>query len=327
MADKRITALPPAGDPVEGDVYPVVQGTATVKQTLAQLRAAIGQVVTSLVSLSGAPNKLPFYTGAEQLALTDFTAQARGLVDDTSFTAMLNTLNSDMPVTIASGATVNIGAAASRFVTVSGTSTITAFSAAAAGVSKDLVFSGSLTLTQNATSLILPGGADILTATGDTARAVSLGGGNWRIYTYVRASGKPLAFAYDRVTIVGTVGQTGGVPTGAIVERGSNANGEYVKYADGTLTQKLVLSGQSIACTNAYASVFYGPSTPLAWTFPVAFVGTLPAVRADAYASSHLAYGVQASLPTLTAASFVIKDEQSHTSSFTLEFTAIGRWF
>lgn len=36
--------------------------------------------------------------------------------------------------------------------------------------------------------------------------------------------------------IVGTVSQSGGVPTGAIYERGSNANGEYVKYADGTMT-------------------------------------------------------------------------------------------
>ncbi|MEB3840457.1 phage tail protein [Pseudomonas guariconensis] len=34
--------------------------------------------------------------------------------------------------------------------------------------------------------------------------------------------------------IVGTVSQSGGVPTGAIIERGSNSNGEYVRFADGT---------------------------------------------------------------------------------------------
>ncbi len=34
--------------------------------------------------------------------------------------------------------------------------------------------------------------------------------------------------------ILGTVSQSGGVPTGAIIERGSNANGEYVRWADGT---------------------------------------------------------------------------------------------
>ncbi|MFL1495729.1 hypothetical protein ACI77E_30595, partial [Pseudomonas antarctica] len=35
--------------------------------------------------------------------------------------------------------------------------------------------------------------------------------------------------------IVGTVSQSAGLPTGAIIERGSNANGSYTKYADGTL--------------------------------------------------------------------------------------------
>ena len=39
---------------------------------------------------------------------------------------------------------------------------------------------------------------------------------------------------YHTSNILGTVSQSGGVPTGAIIERGSNVNGEYTKYADGT---------------------------------------------------------------------------------------------
>lgn len=35
--------------------------------------------------------------------------------------------------------------------------------------------------------------------------------------------------------IVGTVSESGGIPTGAIIESGSNANGRYIKYADGTM--------------------------------------------------------------------------------------------
>ena len=35
--------------------------------------------------------------------------------------------------------------------------------------------------------------------------------------------------------ILGIVSQSGGVPTGAIIERGSNASGKYVKFADGTM--------------------------------------------------------------------------------------------
>lgn len=40
--------------------------------------------------------------------------------------------------------------------------------------------------------------------------------------------------AYHRGNVLGTVSETGGVPTGAIVESGSNADGEYVRFADGT---------------------------------------------------------------------------------------------
>ena len=43
------------------------------------------------------------------------------------------------------------------------------------------------------------------------------------------------AEVFKQSNILGTVSESGGVPTGAIIERGSNSNGEYVKYADGTL--------------------------------------------------------------------------------------------
>lgn len=37
-----------------------------------------------------------------------------------------------------------------------------------------------------------------------------------------------------RDSILGAVSQSGGVPTGAVIQRGSNANGEFVRFADGT---------------------------------------------------------------------------------------------
>ena len=40
---------------------------------------------------------------------------------------------------------------------------------------------------------------------------------------------------YNQSNILGTVSQSGGVPTGAIIERGSNSDGEYVVFADGTM--------------------------------------------------------------------------------------------
>ena len=43
------------------------------------------------------------------------------------------------------------------------------------------------------------------------------------------------AEVFKQSNILGTVSESGGVPTGAIIERGSNSNGEFVKYADGTM--------------------------------------------------------------------------------------------
>jgi len=40
---------------------------------------------------------------------------------------------------------------------------------------------------------------------------------------------------YDQGNVIGTVSQSGGVATGALFESGSNANGTYSKFADGTL--------------------------------------------------------------------------------------------
>lgn len=94
---------------------------------------------------------------------------------------------------IASAATVNIGAAAANYLNVTGTTTITAFDTIQAGTRRVLEFAGALTLTHNATSLILPTGASITTAAGDTAVFVSEGSGNWRCISYQKASGRALA--------------------------------------------------------------------------------------------------------------------------------------
>jgi len=95
-------------------------------------------------------------------------------------------------VTVASATSTPIGAAASNNVTVSGVATITSFDNVTAGIVRYVTFSGVLTLTHNATSLILPTGANITTAAGDTAAFQSLGSGNWRCLFYQTASGIPL---------------------------------------------------------------------------------------------------------------------------------------
>jgi len=92
---------------------------------------------------------------------------------------------------IASATTTDIGAATGRYVHITGTTTITGLGTKTAGVVRMLTFDGALTLTHNATSLILPGAANITTAAGDTAVFVSEGSGNWRCLAYQRAAASP----------------------------------------------------------------------------------------------------------------------------------------
>lgn len=99
----------------------------------------------------------------------------------------INTTSSN----IASAATTNLANATGVVVNITGTTTITALGTLPSGVERVLIFAGALTLTHNATSLILPGGANILTAAGDVAIARSLGSGNWKIVSYQRASRVP----------------------------------------------------------------------------------------------------------------------------------------
>ena len=93
---------------------------------------------------------------------------------------------------VASAATVDLGAQASRNLRITGTTTITSFGTAASGVRRELRFAAALTLTNSGT-LILPSGANITTAAGDTATAVSLGSGNWIVTAFQRASGLVVA--------------------------------------------------------------------------------------------------------------------------------------
>lgn len=96
-------------------------------------------------------------------------------------------------IDVASATTTDIGAAAGNFVRITGTTGITGLGTANAGVWRVVRFAGALTLTHNATSLILPrGGANITTAANDGMLAISLGSGNWWVPVYARANGEPV---------------------------------------------------------------------------------------------------------------------------------------
>lgn len=151
-------------------------------------------------------------------ALNRQTADARYLASSTAvadLAALLDEAVHDV-VDVASASTCDIGAATSDRVRITGTTTITSLGT---GVKKIrfVHFSGALTLTHNATSLILPTGANITTAAGDCAIFSSDASGNWRCLDYQRADGVQVAYT--------PVNKTGDTMTGSLTIDGQLSGG------------------------------------------------------------------------------------------------------
>lgn len=122
-------------------------------------------------------------------------------------------------------------------------------------------------------------------------------------------------------SLLGAVSQSGGLPTGAVIERGSNANGEFVRFADGT--QICTRSNLSAAnASTALGSMFR--SADVAWTFPATFA-VAPVVsgavdNADCWLSTVVA-------PSATTVSLRALAAVTKGSAMTVRAQAIGRWF
>lgn len=107
---------------------------------------------------------------------------------------------------IASAATINLDTADGDFNDVTGTVTITAVTLAS-GDERKVRLRGALALTHNATSLILPGNANITTADGDVAVFIGLGSSNTQCVSYTKKNGKPVIHGLLRRTFY-TAGAT-----------------------------------------------------------------------------------------------------------------------
>lgn len=93
---------------------------------------------------------------------------------------------------------------------------------------------------------------------------------------------------YDQQTAVGTVSFSGSDVNGALIEAGSNSNGSYVRFADGTqicwhtLNLGLITANGSGTRDDPYRT---NTTTPAAWTYPAAFAST-PVVAASPWVAS-----------------------------------------
>lgn len=98
-------------------------------------------------------------------------------------------LNHAKGASITSASSIDLGAATGNLVHITGTTTITSLGTAPqAGARRQVVFDGALTLTHNASTLVLPGGANITTAANDSAIFEADTTTKWILRSYQRAA-------------------------------------------------------------------------------------------------------------------------------------------
>lgn len=119
---------------------------------------------------------------------------------------------------------------------------------------------------------------------------------------------------FSQGNVLGPVSQDNGVPTGALIERGGNSNGQYDRWANGTQI-----------CWRRRAS---GSNTAMTWTFPAEFVNANTAVVITQCDTELLPIGFVCGLPNtqdVQIASYSMGSGDPIAADWS--GIAIGRWF
>jgi len=163
--------------------------------------------------------------------------------------------------------------------------------------------------------------SDIKSLTGLTT-ALSVGqGGTGVTTTAALLSALLAAGAFGKSNILGSVGQSGGVPTGAIIERGSNAAGEYTRFADGT--QICYCKPSGIVSASAGLNVLGPYSTPAAFAASdfIVLGNAVPQGTNDQY-------GIVLAYPASVGSfNLVLRNGAAAQQFASFRILVVGRWF
>lgn len=120
---------------------------------------------------------------------------------------------------------------------------------------------------------------------------------------------------FTNKNILGAVSRLNGIPNGAILERGSNSNGKYVKFANGLL---FCIGTRNIILNDA-------PAGSALWTFPAEFTSS-PSVDFLLPNSNYFPYtGPQSLTQALLGAR--LWTGSNITVTLTVVATALGFWY
>lgn len=118
---------------------------------------------------------------------------------------------------------------------------------------------------------------------------------------------------YHGGTLLGAVSQSGGVPTGAVIETGENANGTYTRWADGTQLCSHLLTTSSSADTS--------------WTFPAVFAAASGIRLSVCPREATSAIFGSSKVPSTTVVGVNAWNTSAARVAASVSLIAVGRWF
>ena len=110
-----------------------------------------------------------------------------------------------------------------------------------------------------------------------------------------------------------------GLPSGAVIKQGENANGSYVRFADGTQIRRPEIAATEPVST---ASVALFSSSAILWTFPAPFAANMTPTVTGSRDQGCWISRESASSNDVT----LIGWSASETSTYTINIMAVGRW-
>jgi len=173
--------------------------------------------------------------------------------------------------------------------------------------------------------------SDITSLSGLTTALSVAQGGTGQTSIAALLTSLETAGAYGKTNVLGTVSQTSGIPTGALMEYGSNSNGEFWKFASGLMICTAVATFTT-SVSNALNGGFYSGAAAPVKNMPATFI-SLPRVSKEVTTSTSpndsTGYASISGPPTTsTWNGFYFGELFGRPSqTYILNYMAIGRWF
>ncbi len=317
LASPALTGTPTAPTATAGTNTTQIASTAFV-QASAATKQPLDANLTALSGLAGVADRLPYFTGAGALSLATLTALARDLLDDTTQSGMQSTLGlvkQTSATDATAGALMTVGAfGLGRPVNLSNPDLNTLSTPGLYYCNSPVNGPGS-----NGYLLVESGSSVYFKQTYERVTSGAR-------FTRQIVDGVPGAWQpdYTAANILGTVSQSSGVPTGAIIERGSNANGEYVRYADGT--QICTCTAAALLVTDTAAGSGYQSANFTTYNYPASFIATpTPALSTSYGGTGNRGW---ASVGAINLSSItLIGHSFNNNGNIVARATLIGRWY